>query len=73
MIDSPALGRRLADALDQKVPRTAYEVRLAADGSLEWIERTAAGEARHDTEPGAGPLRRAWIQFLSVLPIEWLL
>lgn len=73
MIDSPALGQRLADALSRQVPRTAYEVRLTADGSLEWIERTAAGETRHSTEPGAGPLRRAWIWCLSVLPIEWLL
>ena len=73
MIDSPGLGRRLADALDQQLPRAAYEVRLTPDGDLEWIDRTAAGETRHDTEPGAGLLRRAWIRFLSVLPIEWLL
>jgi putative cardiolipin synthase len=73
MIDSPVLGRRLAEVLDEKLPRAAYEVRLAADGGLEWIERTAAGETRYTTEPGAGALRRAWIRFLSVLPIEWLL
>ena len=72
MIDSPALGRRLAAALDADAPKVAYEVVLAADGGLEWIERGAA-ETRHATEPGVGPLRRAWIRFLGVLPIEWLL
>ena len=74
LIDSPALSQRLAQAFDGDIPRSAYEVRLAAgSGRLEWIERTDTGETRHDTEPGAGFLKRAWIGFLSLLPIEWLL
>jgi hypothetical protein len=39
------------------------------DNRLEWID----GEARHTSEPGAGLLQRLWINFLSILPIEWLL
>jgi len=55
VIDSPALARRLAELFDTTVATAAYEVRLKPDdGSLEWIERTASGETRHDTEPGAG-------------------
>ena len=51
-----------------------YDARLASgSGELEWIEHTPAGEKRHDTEPGAGFFKRAWIGFLSVLPIDWLL
>jgi len=73
MIDSTELGARLAAVLENDVPRVAYEVGLSAGGELQWTERTASGETRHDTEPGAGPLRRGWIWFLSVLPIEWLL
>ena len=73
MIDSAALGRRLAAVLEERVPRVAYEVRIAADGSLEWIDRSAGGETRQGSEPETGLLRRAWIWFLSVLPIEWLL
>jgi putative cardiolipin synthase len=73
VIDSPPLAQRLAAEFDTAVPRVAYEVRLAPDGGLEWIDRTPAGEIRFDTEPGAGALKRGWIQFLSVLPIEWLL
>ena len=69
MIDSPVLGRHFADSLDTHLPRTAYEVRLTRDGEIEWLE----GQERHDSEPGVGPLRRAWIQFLQVLPIDWLL
>jgi putative cardiolipin synthase len=73
LIDSPALARRLASALDERLPRAAYEVRLGAAGGLEWVDRSGAAEARLTAEPGTGPLRRAWIGFLSLLPIEWLL
>jgi len=52
----------------------AYEVRLAPDGdNLEWIERTASGEARYGTEPGTDWAQRMQIEVLSILPIEWLL
>jgi putative cardiolipin synthase len=52
------------------LPHDVYEVRLSPDGQgLEWIE----GDLRHRSEPGAGMLRRLWIGFLSILPIEWLL
>jgi putative cardiolipin synthase len=49
-------------------------VRLAPDGrGLTWIEQTAAGEKRHDTEPGTSWSLRSRVEFLSILPIEWLL
>ena len=68
MIESPRLAARLAEVLDQALPRDAYEVRLR-DNKLEWIE----GETRHTSEPNTGFFRRMWIGFLSILPIEWLL
>ena len=50
----------------------AYEVRLSPEGrGLEWIERSAAGEKRYDTEPETTWLLRAKVEFLSILPIEW--
>jgi len=73
LIDSPALAQRLARALDERLPRAAYEVRLAKGGGLEWIDRAGGSPARLTAEPGTGPLRRAWIGLLSLLPIEWLL
>ena len=70
VLESPALATRLSDALDAMRGRDAYEVRLSPDGrSLEWIE----GDVRHTSEPGVGWLRRTWVGFLSILPIEWLL
>ena len=58
----------MSDALDRDLPRDAYEVRLVEE-KLQWID----GNVRHMSEPGAGWLRRIWIGFLSLLPIEWLL
>ena len=74
LIESRTLAQRLAGAFDDSVPRAAYEVRLRADGQgLEWIERSATGETRYDTEPGTSWTARGKVDLLSILPIEWLL
>jgi putative cardiolipin synthase len=69
VVESAPLAARLASALDSGLARDAYELRLAANGELEWLD----GELRHTSEPGAGVFKRLWIGFLSLLPIEWLL
>jgi putative cardiolipin synthase len=74
VIDSAVLATRLSETLDTAIPLEAYELRLAATGSgLQWVERTAEGEMVHTTEPESSLLRRIWVRFLSILPIEWLL
>jgi len=69
VLESAALATRLSAALDRDLASAAYEVRLSADGSLEWIE----GATRHASWPGTGLLRRLRIDFLSLLAIEGLL
>jgi putative cardiolipin synthase len=73
LIGSPALAQRLAGAFDTVIPAESYEVRFGTEGQLEWVSRDPPGEIRYSTEPDAGFLKRLWIRFLSVLPIEWLL
>ena len=74
VIGSTTLAQRLADTFDTAVPLAAYEVRLRSGGNgLEWIERSASGEKRHESEPGAGWFRRFAVEVLSTLPIDWLL
>jgi cardiolipin synthase C len=74
VLDSERLASRLSDAFSDSMLRTCYEVRLAADGqSVEWLEQTPDGPVTHRASPETGLLRRAWIRFLSVLPIEWML
>lgn len=73
IIDSPALARRIAEAFEARIPAQSYEVRLAEDGKLYWIERKGKALVRHDTEPGTTLAQRLGVWFLSLLPIEWLL
>ena len=74
IIDSPVLANTLSTTLDGRLPNEAYEVRLLPDGdSLEWIEHGPQGETRYTTEPGSTAMRRGWVDFLRVLPIEWML
>ena len=74
VLDSPPMAAQLSDLFAQSIPRTQYEVRLTRDGSsVEWVEQSATGPVTHRASPETGLLRRAWIRFLSVLPIEWLL
>ena len=74
VIDSPALAGQLGERFDTAAPIVAYEVRLGPDGhSLEWVERTAAGETRYDTEPGTTWLQRWRVDVLSIFPVDWML
>jgi putative cardiolipin synthase len=73
VVDSAPLARQLAAAFDTEAPHTAYEVRLTAEGEIEWIEQTAGGEERYRTEPATSWLLRRQVDFLSILPIESLL
>ena len=73
VIESPALAASVADVFADHVPLMAYEVILAGDGSLNWIERGPDGEKVHAREPGTSRLQRLGIQMLSRLPIEWML
>jgi putative cardiolipin synthase len=75
VVDDTAFAQQLADVFDKVVPEVAYEVRLAPDRErLVWIERTAAGEEkRYDHDPETDGLKRLQVQFLAILPIEWLL
>ena len=74
MIESSVLAARMSDELTRALPDEAFELRLSADGrSIEWLERTGGGEKIHTSEPEVGLLRRMWVEFLSWLPIEWML
>ena len=73
VIDSPQLAGQLSSQLDSKLPDAAYQVRLTPAGDLEWVEREGGRETIYTTEPGTGGLRRLWVDFLKVLPIESLL
>jgi putative cardiolipin synthase len=74
VIDSPVLAGQLSEMLDSRNRTEAYRVQLGSDGdTLEWVESTPDGDRVFTREPETGLLRRIWINFLSILPIESLL
>ena len=74
VIESPKLAGELQDAFDGDIRTAAYEVVLAPDGQgLNWIEETPSGPVVHEKEPQSGPLQRAILKILALLPIDWLL
>ncbi|HEY9446366.1 MAG TPA: phospholipase D-like domain-containing protein, partial [Burkholderiales bacterium] len=73
VIDCPAVARAITDDFASSLARRAYEVRLGATGSLQWVEERDAGTLVHDTEPGTDLWRRLGVTLLSLMPIDWLL
>jgi putative cardiolipin synthase len=74
VIASPALARRMSATFDHIIPRDSYEVRARTEGAcVEWLERTASGDVVHPDEPHAGWAVSAWLAFLALLPIDWML
>lgn len=73
VIESPTLAGRITKTFDTIIPDEAYEVRLTESGTLNWIERREGETVLHQTEPGTNLLQRGFVQFMTVLPIDWLL
>jgi putative cardiolipin synthase len=74
LIDDPALAQRLEAMFSDNVRTVAYEVRLDKDGDLVWIQRNPDGsETIYTSEPHVGVFTRAWVGFLSLFPIDWML
>lgn len=73
VLESPAIAGRLAAEFDSTVPKVAYEVRLTQDDKLVWVDRRPDGVIYLEVEPTTEPIKRYLVEFLSVLPIEWLL
>jgi putative cardiolipin synthase len=73
LVVESTLARRLGVMFDTETPLIAYEVRLAADGSLEWVERTPGGDRLYSVDPGTSWTLRRKVDLMAILPIEWLL
>lgn len=72
VIDSPAMAEAVDKMFIERVPQTAYQVKLDEKGKLYWVEQGDSPTVhRHD--PGTSKFQRAMVKVLSWLPIEWLL
>ncbi|CAM5475263.1 phospholipase D family protein [Rhodanobacter lindaniclasticus] len=71
LFDDPGLARDLREEyLRLASPTLSYEVRRAADGSTQWLDRTVQPPRVLDHEPDAGWWLRATTRVMSWLPIE---
>ena len=73
VIESTEIAQQIADAFASGLLASAYRVRLADDGALEWVEQQGDQAIVHRTEPGTSVWQRLVVRLLSLLPIEWLL
>jgi putative cardiolipin synthase len=79
IIDSPQIARQIAarfEAITQ--PANSYQVVLAPGSSadfpvIQWRALENGTTVSLDMEPGVKPLKRSWIETLSLLPLEGLL
>jgi cardiolipin synthase C len=70
LIDSPSMAQAMSKFLDGAAPGVAYQVRLDAEGHLQWLDGSATPLT---SDPEVSAARSLWVRFLSHLPIEWLL
>jgi putative cardiolipin synthase len=70
LIDSPSSGEKMSKFFDGAAPGIAFQVKLDAQGHLQWLDGSATPLT---SEPEVSAMRSLWVQFLSILPIEWLL
>jgi cardiolipin synthase C len=74
LIESPALARAVAAAMDNVGAQDAYEVRLGPDRRLAWVEQGPDGaELVLTTEPNTTWLSRLVVRIIGVLPVEWMM
>jgi putative cardiolipin synthase len=70
VLDSPTLAVPALDLLFQALPTHAYQLRLDADGHIEWVAQENGIEVIYHTEPETGFWRRFSVGFMRLLPIE---
>jgi putative cardiolipin synthase len=74
VIESETLARQLAQAFATTIPEAAYEGAPRRGRLGPPVGGAHAGrETVLTTEPHSGAMRRLWVRFLALLPIEWLL
>lgn len=72
LMEHPGLARRVGQSFDSEVPRNAWRVWREGD-ALRWTAMSSTGPHTVATEPDTSFATRAWVWFLSLLPIDSLL
>ena len=73
IINDNELAQQLHEALSDDLLNQAYEVKLAANGKLQWHTVEHGQKVIYDTEPKVDAVDHVWLTIMSWLPIDWLL
>lgn len=73
VIHSSALAQQIGNMFNAEIPESSYQLQLSDEGKVIWLERNGDQITQHQTEPGTSLFSRWWVDFMSVLPIEWML
>lgn len=72
--ESAPMAEDIAGALEKNLDSIAWRLERVADESgsahIEWVEASADGERRYDSDPEVSAMRRLSVWFLGLLPIE---
>jgi putative cardiolipin synthase len=70
VIESATLAQDIERTFATRVPNDAYEIHLSGERRLYWIAHGCDRTVRYDKEPGTSFWLRAFVRFLSFLPID---
>lgn len=73
VVESTELAEAIHTAFESELQKGCYEVRLNANGDLEWLDRSTADATLYEKEPETGLFKRGMVAVLSWLPIDILL
>ncbi len=72
--ESAPMAEDIASALERNLDSIAWRLERVVDASgdahVEWVESTADGQRRYDSDPEVSAMRRISVWFLGLLPIE---
>jgi putative cardiolipin synthase len=74
LCESAPMAAGIAGAVEKNLDSIAWRLERVADASgnahIEWVETSAEGERRYDSDPEVSAMRRFSVWFLGLLPIE---
>ena len=70
IIDSPQIAESVAEAVDQQLNSTTYEVILNDKGKIRWVDRSGDEEKELKKEPQTSFWRRFMAGFYRIFPIK---
>ena len=74
LIESKAMAKELKYGFDKKLDDVAYRLELDDNHEIEWLDRSASGNAqRINVDPETTKAERIVVKLLGYLPIQWLL